>query len=396
MSALFTTFDVFPLPKGSSTHIAHTLRGLAGMFGRVNLAALGRPDMPRYQEEGAVTIRRCLAVHPNFLKRTEYFGGFLRDIVRTMDRIECVHFRDVWSGVPLMDHAALAGAVKVFEVNGLPSIELPYHYPAILENRGLLARIRDMEDYCLAASDGVITVSGVTKRYLATRGVPAEKIHVVPNTAESDLRDGSAAGPGEAPAGRKTILYAGTLSSWQGVDTLIEAFRLIAARGDADLFLASSTDKRVREVKKTLRRAGLGGRAAVRVGLPREALGSLYRSSAMTVAPLSGCGRNRIQGCSPLKIIESMFSGTPVVASRLPVCEEIIDHGVDGWLVPPDSPRALALAMEMLLDDPDLGARLGRAARDKMEKSFNINLWLEKFHSSYTVIMGPAERPAGR
>lgn len=397
MSALFATFDVFPLPKGSSTHIAHTLKALESLAGSVSLVSLGFGEMPRFQQEGGISIHRCLSHHPNFLKRTEYFYDFIRDTVGGISGIDLVHFRDVWGGMALFDDPRLAAAKKIFEVNGLPTIELPYHYPQLMRNPGLMSRIRMMEDHCLEAADGIITVSNVTKRYLMSRDVPGEKIAVIPNTS-FDFTETSPDGqqPDEpAPAdARKIILYAGTLTGWQGLTTLMKAFELIADRDDVLLFIAGSTDKYSRSIKKTIRKAGLEERVRFRAGLSRESLHRLYRRAAFSMAPLSRCSRNELQGCSPLKIIESMSAGTPVIASNLAVCAEYIDHMEDGLLVAPDSPRALANAMILLLDDEDLAARLGRNARAKSRNMFAMDHWMKKFHDAYNAFTRE-ELPSG-
>ncbi len=392
MTVLFTTFDVFPLPKGSSTHIAQTLHALGSLFGQVNLASLGFGDMPRFQREGNISIYRCLSHHPNFLKRTEFFYDFVHDTVDRIGGIDYVHFRDIWGGTAVFDDPRLRGAKKIFEVNGLPSIELPYHYPQLLWNPGLLSRIRMMEDLCLEAADGIITVSNVTKRYLQGRGVPPDKVMAIPNTAfefdddspEEDEYQSWHKDMGE----RKIILYAGTLTEWQGLPTLLKAFNLIADRGDVILLIAGSTDKYARTVKKSIRKAGLEEKVFVRIGLSRESLHRLYRRAAFSLAPLSRCSRNELQGCSPLKIVESMSAGTPVIASNLPVCAEFIDHGKNGLLVAPDSPRALANAMSRLLDDENLTARLGANARAKSREMFRMDVWMKRFHDAYGAFIG--------
>ncbi len=394
MAVLFATFDVFPLPKGSSTHIAHTLGALASLFGPVNLASLGFGDMPRYQEEGDISIFRCLSHHPNFLKRTEYFYDFIRDTVDKIGRIDYVHFRDIWGGIAVFDNPRLAAAKKIFEVNGLPSIELPYHYPQLLKNPGLMSRFRMMEDHCLESADGIITVSSVTKRYLESRNVPAGKITVIPNTAfdfddlSRDAQERSDVSG--ADNNSKIILYAGTLTEWQGLPTLIKAFELISDRDDVILHIAGSTVKYSKNIKKTIRKAGLEEKIKFKIGLSRESLHHLYRRAAFSLAPLSRCSRNELQGCSPLKIIESMSEGTPVIASNLAVCAEYIDHMEDGLLVQPDSPRALANAMSLLLDDEALASRLGRNAKAKSRNKYHIDLWMKKFHGAYGALIKEA------
>ncbi|MGX2953608.1 glycosyltransferase [Shewanella sp. JL219SE-S6] len=56
------------------------------------------------------------------------------------------------------------------------------------------------------------------------------------------------------------------------------------------------------------------------------------------MAPLTPCRRNMLQGCCPLKVLESMACGTAVIASDLPVIRELVTHEKHGLLVPPPGP----------------------------------------------------------
>ena len=83
--------------------------------------------------------------------------------------------------------------------------------------------------------------------------------------------------------------------------------------------------------------------------------------------------------------IESMSVGTPVIASRVDGIPEIVRDGVDGYLVPPDNPAALAEKLALVIRDADLRERLGRSARQRfMEEYENSTVvgkqadWLDK------------------
>lgn len=80
-----------------------------------------------------------------------------------------------------------------------------------------------------------------------------------------------------------------------------------------------------------------------------------------------------------------MAAGTPVIASRVGGIPEAIRDGVDGFLVPPDDPEALAEKIKTLYTDPGLREQMGKNARqrflDMFELTKNIEqqtLWLEK------------------
>jgi len=446
MNTIFAAFDVFPVAKGSTTRIAHTLHALKNFSASLTLACLGYGDMPKFQEEEHISIRRCLSMHPNFLKRTELFGDFLFDVLDSIGETpDVIHFRDIWSGIPLLEHQNTQSARKIFEVNGFLSIELPMHYPRLYQNPILMNRIRTMEDYCLAQADQVITVSWTNANYIRSRQVAAEKITVIPNIAKIhspleggrgvyslpqraargntvDLRSNlkkippnpplkkggtcsfspfSKGGPGrilvdEHPShGLKSttlgsgavppqfILYAGTLTPWQGITTLIKAFALIADRAHLLLMLACSTKKFLRPIRKQIRQLHLQNQIETKIALSREHLDEYYQKAVFTVVPLSRCDRNELQGCCPLKILESMAVGTPVIASDIAVCRELVEHGTDGWLVTPDSPRALAQAMLTLLDSPDLVSTLGQRAQQKIIHHYNRETFTEKLREVY-------------
>lgn len=73
----------------------------------------------------------------------------------------------------------------------------------------------------------------------------------------------------------------------------------------------------------------------------------------------------------PKSILEAMATGRPVVTTDAPGCRESIEDQVSGYLVPADSPPALAVGMEQFLEDPKLVLVMGRAARERAEAVFD-------------------------
>ena len=66
----------------------------------------------------------------------------------------------------------------------------------------------------------------------------------------------------------------------------------------------------------------------------------------------------------PNAVLEAMLAGRPVVATRVPGMDEVVHHGVTGYLVPPADARSLATAITRLLKDPSTAARMGAAGRE--------------------------------
>ncbi len=78
----------------------------------------------------------------------------------------------------------------------------------------------------------------------------------------------------------------------------------------------------------------------------------------------------------PRAIPEAMVAGLPVIASAVDGNAEVVEPGVTGLLVPPGNPSALAEAELVLLRDPDLAARMGRAGRERVQ-AFDVRRMIE-------------------
>jgi glycosyltransferase involved in cell wall biosynthesis len=97
---------------------------------------------------------------------------------------------------------------------------------------------------------------------------------------------------------------------------------------------------------------------------------AIIHSADICVAPLSYNDRNVTQGCCPLKIIEYMAGGRPIVAANLPVVRELVCEGVEALLFEPDNPEDLARQVLKLLDNEALAAEIGRNAASRAHHQF--------------------------
>lgn len=90
----------------------------------------------------------------------------------------------------------------------------------------------------------------------------------------------------------------------------------------------------------------------------------------------------------PKSLIEAAACGLPLVATDVPGCREVITDGKDGLLVPVRDAVALAAAIARLLDDRELAARLGAAAREKALAEFDERIVLERTLAVYQELLG--------
>jgi len=88
-------------------------------------------------------------------------------------------------------------------------------------------------------------------------------------------------------------------------------------------------------------------------------------------------------------IVEGMLAGKPVIASNAGGAREIIDDGVTGLLVPPDSPSCLAEALSTLLSSPTLTNRLARAGQQMAQTQFSRSAMLDAMQTQLQSVFSP-------
>ena len=110
--------------------------------------------------------------------------------------------------------------------------------------------------------------------------------------------------------------------------------------------------------------------------VPPDELGAWYERAAVVAAPSLREG----YGVAPR---EAMAWGRPVVASRVGGLVDAVEDGVTGLLVPPGDVAALRAALERLLGDAELRARLGTAAREKAVQELSFAVAAERLEAAY-------------
>lgn len=372
--SIYIAFDVFPRMKGSSSHIALMATALERKHAPVWLLCLGYGDMPLAQEEGGVFIHRYKMYHPNMLRRAVGFMEFVEQkIIEAGGGVELIMFRDPWGGFPALMNSG-EGCGSIFEVNALPSRELHYTYPSVSRNHAFLAKLGDMEQFCLRESGRIVTVSEVTKEMLAGMGAPAGKMSVIQNAASDAFFNST---PENCPVSEMSegrwFGYIGSLQPWQGVDTALDAFAMAAPDlPDVRMLIVHNGRKEpAKLLRKRARKLGIAERVMMRDPMPPERLAAVIAAMEFTVVPLAETGRNCVQGCCPVKLVESLAAGTPVIASDLRVCRELISGGVEGLLAPPGDTRLWARSIIRMFNEPGLAKRLSENAVQSARERFS-------------------------
>ncbi|PIR69647.1 MAG: hypothetical protein COU47_01950 [Candidatus Niyogibacteria bacterium CG10_big_fil_rev_8_21_14_0_10_46_36] len=178
-------------------------------------------------------------------------------------------------------------------------------------------------------------------------GVSQEKIAYWPNGTEVSQFMAEGITKEEArkklsiPLQKKIVLYTGQLFGWKGVDTFIRASSMIP---DADFYIVGGTKK---DIMRTKREARESQNANIHFFgyRPHDQMPVWLRAADVAVLPNTGREDISRYWTSPMKLFEYMASGTPIVASRLPSIEEVVDEG-SAFFAEADSPQSFADAIQ--------------------------------------------------
>ena len=391
---LYTAFDLVPSPKGAGTHIMHFLRGLVKANYDVQLMTPGDGQLPAVDTyEGASVIRVPPPTDRNFLAHALTFSKAVIDHVASAPRYDVAHYRSIWSGFALAQNKTRFGYKTLFEVNGLPSIELKYHYPT-LRGSELLAKVREQELATLALSDAVICPSGVTRAFLISLGVPRDRITVIPNGVSP--HDFAATPLPDRIERIPTILYLGTLADWQGLDLLIEAMKAITAQQPARLrIVGRGRHWQRKQLQKRIRKLGLEESIILDATVLHHEVPAVITQADVCVAPLALNDRNVTQGCCPIKVIEYMSCARPIVAANLPVVRELVREDIDALLFAPDDADDLARQIRRVLDDGELAEKLATSAAARARSKLTWHAAQKKLLKVYDKLLrGASHREA--
>ena len=234
--------------------------------------------------------------------------------------------------------------------------------------------------------DKYIAVSHAAARHLIdTKGVPASKVRVIHNGRDldrfgaTDARRRSATraalGLGDEPA----ILVPARLDEQKGHRYLLDALAILAPRWPNLITLLAGDGTLEQSLRAQCAALGLGDRVRF-LGYRRD-VPELLEAADLVVLP------SLYEGLS-LVTIEALAAGRPMVATEVDGTPEVVIHEKTGLLAPPANPQALASAIERMLSDPAMAARLGSEGRKFVNENFTLKRQIEETVAVYSELTG--------
>ncbi len=213
----------------------------------------------------------------------------------------------------------------------------------------------------LSRCTGIITITNALKEDVSRIfNIPFSKMCVAPSGVDL-MKFKNSATKEEArralgiPTTKPTVLYIGSLETWKGYETFLEASTFL--KNTVQCVVIGGAPSQVSLLRQKYPDVLFLG------FLPQQSVSSNQRAADVLVAPNSGKELISARHTSPLKVFEYMASGVPIVASAVTSIQEILSPQ-NAILVEPDSGEDLARGIRRALEDSDHSATIAKRAKE--------------------------------
>ncbi len=236
--------------------------------------------------------------------------------------------------------------------------------------------------YLWRDADALVAVSNGLRSH-AEKIAPDIPIQVIPNAIDlsqfTPPRQRDTQGP-------VRLLYVGRFTAAKNVETLIEAMHVLSQRevGDFELELVGEGDQRPK-LERLVAEYGLARRVRFSDWVPREHIADYYRRADIFVTATTWEGM-------PNTVLEAMACALPIVGTQVPGLQELVQDTVNGYLVPPRDPIALADALVLLINNGYERRRMGRQSRLLAERQFAWEYIAAQYVEVYRQVLERSQR----
>lgn len=253
---------------------------------------------------------------------------------------------------------------------------------------------RWLETHALRRAQAITTICDGLRQDVISRGIPAERITVVPNAVDPQALRAGRSGPEAGTVARAkhglrdayVLGFIGSFFAWEGLPLLIEALpEVLRRRPDVRLLLVGggAQDALLRE---TVRRLDLGSVVVFAGQVPHREVADLYEAIDLLVYPRLPMRLTDM--VTPLKPLEAMALGKLFVASDVGGHRELVRDRETGVLFRAGSREALAAAILELVGDPDLQRRLMAAGPRFIEQERSWDRVVPGYRAVYETVLG--------
>lgn len=230
--------------------------------------------------------------------------------------------------------------------------------------------VRAMETWMCGRSDHVTVICGGLRQDLIQRGIPADKISIAPNGIETEeFQDCEADNELKTRyqlEQKQIIGFLGSFYKYEGLDLAVDAFASLASKHKDWMLLLVGGGEMNASLKEKAQSLRLNERVLFTGRTSHERISGVYALCDILVYPRYSMRLTEL--VTPLKPLEAMAMGKPVIASDVGGHKELINDGETGVLFPAGNAAALASAIEKLMTEREFRLALAQRGREWVRK----------------------------
>jgi len=219
-----------------------------------------------------------------------------------------------------------------------------------------------LEAHCAVHADRVYVISGELRKQVVAWGVDSARIHLLPNCVNLSTIEATAASADTTErSGTLRLGYAGSILKYEGLDVLVDAIARLRSAGTVVSATLIGDGEALPALRERVRTLGLDDVVDLRGRLEPEAARKLLAQCdavALPRLPQKVC-----EMIPPIKLVEAMALGKPVIVPDLPVFHEEVKDRRTCLMFKAGDASSLANVIRDLAIDPSRGAAIGQAAR---------------------------------
>lgn len=364
MRLLLVNYEYPPVGAGAATATQAIARKLVTLGHEVTVLTGSYRDLPREANEAGITVRRILC-----LRRNADRSNVLEMLSFTLSSLFALS--------AVRDRYRPEGLIAFFSLPSGPvgaAANFFFHLPYVVSLRGgdvpglspevswIHKLLRPLRRLILKNAVAVVANSdGLRKVSEAIDPVP---VQVIPNGVDVDFFRASPESWASARE-RFRILFVGRFQAQKNLKFLLDQLAMLRDQrpGKFEIHLVGDGPLRS-ELKTQAENLRLADDIVWHGWLQREELSKICRACHCFVNP------SLYEGM-PNAVLEAMASAKPVVASRVPGNDAVVQHGTTGFLFPLDQPASLRESLQALIDDPARAEEMGRRGREWVTRDFS-------------------------
>lgn len=248
-----------------------------------------------------------------------------------------------------------------------------------LNNRTALVWATRLEEACYRQAGRIVVVTSGIQQRLLNRGISPEKLILIPNGANTDLFRFDSTERQRKRAELKlgdafVAIYAGIHGVAQGLETIVEAARILQDKAGIHFLLVGDGPKK-NEIAHLVGQYGLNNLTLL-PEQPRDAIPAFISAADVALIPLRNL--ELFKSALPSKMFDAWACQRPVLLSVEGEARQIMDRAGGGVFVPPEDPQALAQTILEMRDTPDVRKKMGLAGREFTVQHYSRQAQAEK------------------